>query len=180
MADEQKEPWVNQMALATVILAVCATFSTFKGGGYSSQALINQAMASDQWSFYQAKSLKQHLHEITLEQLKLQAVGWAPGSPSAEAYAKSIAKYEEQAARYESEKKAIQQKAETLEAQREESKRHGKPFGIAVIFLQVAILLNSIAGLLKKKVVWWTAIPVGLVGLACFADGFFAFLPFLG
>lgn len=179
MADEQKEPWVNQMALATVILAVCATFSTFKSGGYSSQALISQAMASDQWSFYQAKSLKQHLHEITLDQLKLQAVAWAPGSASADAYAKSIVKYEEQAARYDGEKKDIQHKAEALEAQRDELKRHGKPFGIAIIFLQVAILLNSIAGLLKKKSVWWLAIPVGLVGLTCFADGFVSFLPFL-
>lgn len=179
MADEQKEPWVNQMALATVILAVCATFSTFKSGGYSSQALISQAMASDQWSFYQAKSLKQHLHETTLDQLRLQAVSWAPGSPSADAYNKSIAKYEEQATRYEGEKKDIQKKAEALEVQRDELKRHGKPFGIAIIFLQVAILLNSIAGLLKKKPVWWLAIPVGLVGLACFADGFFSFLPFL-
>ena len=32
MAEEQKEPWVNRMALATVVLAVCATLSTFKGG----------------------------------------------------------------------------------------------------------------------------------------------------
>lgn len=33
MADEAKELWLNKMALATVILAVCATLSTFKGGG---------------------------------------------------------------------------------------------------------------------------------------------------
>jgi hypothetical protein len=94
-------------------------------------------------------------------------------------YAKSIAKYEEQAARYDSEKKAVQKTAEALETQRDEFKRHAKPFGIAIIFLQVAILLNSIAGLLKKKPVWWLAIPVGLVGLTCFVDGFFWFVPFL-
>ena len=52
MAEEQKEPWLNRMALATVILAVCATLSTFKGGSYSTQSVINQALASDQWSFY--------------------------------------------------------------------------------------------------------------------------------
>lgn len=32
MVEEQKEHWLNQMALATVILAVCATLSTFRGG----------------------------------------------------------------------------------------------------------------------------------------------------
>ena len=41
MADEKKEPWLNFLALTTVILAVCATFSTFKGGGYSVQAQFN-------------------------------------------------------------------------------------------------------------------------------------------
>ena len=55
MAEEIKEPWLNKMALATVILAVCATLSTFKGGGYSTQSVISQALASDQWSFYRRK-----------------------------------------------------------------------------------------------------------------------------
>ncbi len=35
MAEEKKEKWLNYLALATVILAVCATLSTFKGGGFS-------------------------------------------------------------------------------------------------------------------------------------------------
>ncbi len=29
MAEEKKEPWLNYLALATVILAGCATLSTF-------------------------------------------------------------------------------------------------------------------------------------------------------
>jgi hypothetical protein len=33
MAEEKKETWLNYLALTTVILAVCATLSTFKGGG---------------------------------------------------------------------------------------------------------------------------------------------------
>ena len=46
---------------------------------------------------------------------------------------------------------------------------------MAVIFLQVAVLLNSIAGLMRMKRIWWCDIPVGLVGLTFFADGFFLF-----
>ena len=30
MADEKKEPWLNLLALTTVILAVCATLATFR------------------------------------------------------------------------------------------------------------------------------------------------------
>lgn len=89
------------------------------------------------------------------------------------AYTKKINEYKDSSARYESEKKQIEIKARELETLRDNAKKHGRPFGITVIFLQVAILLNSIAGLLKIKRIWWLSIPVGLTGVAFFANGFF-------
>jgi hypothetical protein len=94
MAEEKKEPWLNRMALATVILAVCATLSTFKGGSYSTLSVISQTLASDQWAFYQAKSTKQHLHELQVDQFRLQAMALPPDSPAATAYAKKIEDYQ--------------------------------------------------------------------------------------
>ncbi|MES2114775.1 MAG: DUF4337 domain-containing protein [Pseudomonadota bacterium] len=176
MAEEIKEPWLNRMALATVILAVCATLSTFKGGGYSTQSVISQALASDQWAFYQAKSTKQHLYELQAEQLKLQALALPKDNPAHAAYAEKEAQYRAAIGRYAGEKQEIQTRAHELEQQRDAAKQHGKPFGIAVIFLQVSILLNSIAGLMKAKRIWWASIPVGLAGLACFANGFLMFV----
>ena len=73
------------------------------------------------------------------------------------------------------EKVEIKAKAEELETTRDQARAHSKPFGLAVIFLQVAILLSSIAGLLKKKLVWYAALPVGAVGLVFFANGFLVF-----
>ncbi len=175
MAEERKEPWLNYMALATVILAVCATLSTFKGGSYSTQSVINQAQASDQWAYYQAKSTKQHLHQLQLELLELQAMALPHGSRIENAYTRKIEDYRSKVDVYEKEKKQIEAKARELEDARDEAKRHNKPFGMAVMFLQVAILLNSIAGLMRKKQVWWAAMPVGLIGLVFFLDGFFSF-----
>jgi hypothetical protein len=97
-----------------------------------------------------------------------------PGGPIADAYAKKIEDYQATIGRYEQEKKQIEAKARELESERDDAKRHNKPFGMAVMFLQVAILLNSISGLLKVKRIWWTSIPVGLVGVGFFLDGFFA------
>lgn len=172
MSEEKKEPWINHMALATVILAVCATLSTFKGGSYSTQSVINQALASDQWAYYQAKSTKLHLYEIDTDMLVLQASALPKGNPAIPAFNAKIADYQAQAGRYTAEKAAIQAKAQAYELQRDLAKTHGKPFGMAVMFLQVAILLNSIAGLMKAKRIWWASIPVGLAGVAFFADGF--------
>jgi hypothetical protein len=176
MAEEKKESWLNWMSLATVILAVCATLSTFKGGGYSTQSVISQAMASDQWAFYQAKKTKMHLYELQVDQMRLQVMTLPAKGEAAAAYLAKIADYEKQIAKYQTEQNEISAKAQGLEKQRDDAKRHGRPFGYAVIFLQVAILLNSIAGLLKMKRVWWVAIPVGLVGVLFFADGFLMFL----
>jgi Domain of unknown function (DUF4337) len=58
MAEEKKEAWLNYLALMTVIFAVCATLSTFKGGGYSTRSVMSQSQASDEWAFYQSKSIK--------------------------------------------------------------------------------------------------------------------------
>jgi len=175
MVDEKKEPWLNHMALVTVILAVCATLSTFKGGGYSTQSVINQTQASDQWAFYQAKSTKQHLHELQVTQFQLQVMTLPANSPAAAAYAKKAEEYLVEIERYNAEKKEIEVAARELEKKRDDAKLHGKPFGIAVMFLQVAILLNSIASLMKAKKIWWTALPVGLAGLVYFVNGFFLF-----
>jgi len=87
-----------------------------------------------------------------------------------------IADYKKKTDKYEKEKAEIQEKAKQLEGIRDETQIHSRAFGVAVIYLQIAILRSSIAGLLKKKVVWYGGIAVGLVGLVYFANGFFVFL----
>jgi hypothetical protein len=175
MAEEQKEPWLNWLALTTVVLAVCATLATFKGGGFSTRSVMSQTRASDQWSFYQAKSIKGYIYEMQKEKLELELKGMSAKSPQAEEYRAKIDDYAKKVAKYEGEKAAIQKEAKTFEAVRDEAQRHGQAFGIAVIFLQIAILLSSIAALLKKKPVWLLGLAVGIVGIVSFVNGFLLF-----
>ena len=58
MADEPREKWLNWLALTTLIFSAAATLASFKGGGYSGTAMMEQNMASDKWAYYQAKSIK--------------------------------------------------------------------------------------------------------------------------
>jgi hypothetical protein len=178
MSEEKKEPWLNYLALTTVILAVCATLSTFKGGGYSTKSVISQAQASDQWAYFQAKGIKANLYEIQKENLQLQmAVLDAASSPAKLApYQAAMAKYEQKIEKYTKEKAEIEKVARDLEEQRDDAKKHGQPFGFAVILLQIAILLCSIAALMKKRVLWYLGMPVGIGGLVFFANGFLLFM----
>ncbi len=179
MAEEKKEKWMNYLAMTTVIFAVAATLSTFKGGGYGSRALLNQTNASDQWAFYQAKGIKSSLTSNQKDNLELQKELLTLASHSKEdltKYDERITHYKEEIKRYEEEKATIKAKAEAFEKDRNDCQEHSKQFGLAVIFLQVTILLSSIAGLLKKKPVWYLSLGIGLVGLIFFANGFFLFL----
>jgi hypothetical protein len=175
MADDKKDPWLNLLALTTVIFAVCATLATFKGGGYSTKTVLNQAMASDQWAYYQAKGIKGNLYEVEALRLKRE-IELAPKAalPLLE---KSLADVEKKVAKYDGEKADISKKATGYEEAKADAQKHGAPFGLAVIFLQIAILLSSIAALLKKQPVYWAGLAVGLVGLVYFVNGFYLFFP---
>jgi hypothetical protein len=177
MAEEKKEQWLNYLALSTVILAVCATLSTFKGGGYSTRSVMSQTQASDQWAFFQAKSIKSYIYEMQKDKLELElnAMGAKAPRPADEEYRKKIADYGRKIAKYEGEKDAIQKKAIMFEQVRDDAQKHGQAFGIAVIFLQIAILLSSIAALIKKKPVWVLGMAIGLAGIVCFVNGFLLF-----
>ncbi len=178
MAEEKKERWLNYLALTTVIFAVCATLSTFKGGSFSTRSVLSQTQASDQWSFYQAKSIKGYLYELQKEkmELELKNVGQKALKTTIDEYEKKIESYSQKIKKYEVEKEKIQSDAKGFEKTRDDAQQHQKAFGIAVIFLQIAILLSSVAALLKKKPLWFVSLGAGVVGLVYFANGFLLFM----
>ena len=174
MAAEVKERWLNYLSATTVIIAVCATLSTFKGGGYSTRAILNQSKASDQWSYYQAKGIKSYLYEIQIDNLKATLHQGKDSTGNAAIQAR-INQYKQKIDKYASEKKDIEKQAKEFEGIRDDSRKHSDFFGIAVIFLQVGILLSSIAALIRKKILWYISVGMGLIGIIYFVNGFFLF-----
>jgi len=177
MADEKKEPWLNYLALTTIIFAVAATLSTFKGGGYSTRSMLSQEQASNKWSYFQSKSLKLYLYETQKDVLELDTKSMKKEDALViDAYNKKILEYEQSIKRYEKEKADIKKEAEHLESLRDEAQKHSQVFGMAVIFLQISILISSIAALIKRKYLWFIGIGVGAVGLIYFINGFLLIL----
>lgn len=179
MAEEKKEKWLNYLALSTVLIAVCATLSTFKGGGYGSKALMHQTSAANQWSYYQSKSIKSYIFENQKDNLELQRDLLTESPRSAEVsaeYQTKIDNYASKLKQYEADKADIKAKAEAFEKERDVCQAHSSAFGIAVIFLQIAILLSSVAALIKKKILWILSMGVGVVGVIYFLNGFMLFM----
>ncbi|MBI5639651.1 MAG: DUF4337 domain-containing protein [Nitrospirae bacterium] len=178
MAEEKKEKWLNYLALTTVIFAVCATLSTFKGGNFSTLAVMTQSKASDQWAYYQSKSIKGYIYEIQKEKLELElkALGQKASKDLTEEYGSKLGSYEKKIKKYDEEKAKIEKDARDFEMVRDGAQKHSKAFGMAVIFLQIAILLSSISALMKKKLLWLFGLLVGAAGVVYFANGFLLFI----
>lgn len=177
--EEKKETWLSYCALITVLLALGATLSTLRMGSYTNRSILRQTQASDQWAFYQSKSIKGYLYELQKDKLELELMLLESTAPrdAADKHNKFIQTYAKQLKKYQAEKAEIRKEAESLEAQRDQAIKHGQAFGVAVIWFQLAILLSSIAALMKKPTVWAVGLVLGAVGLLFFLNGFFLFLP---
>ena len=118
-----------------------------------------------------------YLNENQKENFEMQMLSVPKNNPELGlAYRSRIDKYKTKVKKYENEKEVIKKEAIALELARDEAQVHSKTFGEAVIFLQIAILLSSIAALVKKKYLWYIATILGIIGVILFADGFFLFI----
>jgi hypothetical protein len=169
VADE-KQQWVQWVALTTTVLAVSAAISSLKGGSYSTQVQLKNTQEANRWAFYQSKSLKQNLAELERESMAVLA--FEARTPEGRSQAEgSLARARAEAQRYEKEKAEIRIEAERLAAEQAELKRHGGSFGVAVMLLQIAIMMSSVGALIKKPVMWYVGLAFGVAGLGYMANG---------
>lgn len=156
---------INQIAMFTAVIATVGAIFAYMGGAtqanaglYKNNAAIKKTEASNQWNYFQAKSTKQSLAEVSRD--------LAP-TPS------DRARYEAKIDRYEKEKKEIQAQAEKIEAEaREWDKKSDDQMHLhhrwaqATTALQVSIALAAIALLTKKKWLEVGMFGVGAIGVA--------------
>jgi len=158
-----KDKWVQIGTIATTVLAVCAAISALKGGGFSTKAQITTTQASNQWSYYQSKSIKQTIIKSEFD------IMTALGKKDSD---QKIKFYNDEIARYEKEKTEIKQQAEQLDKKIETYRRYSGNFGLAVMLLQIAIMLNSVGILLKRQPLWYIGLGFGVLGIIYMFLGF--------
>lgn len=140
--------------------------------GYSTQVQLMTTQENDKWSYYQAKSVKQHLTEMELDLFKLELLKNDAAAIKEQIQGK-IKFLADNIARYDKEKAATKAEVEALSANQGVLKRHGGNFGLSVMFFQIAIMLSAIGSLLKQKSAWVFGLVIGAMGLAYLINGFF-------
>lgn len=171
--NKEKKTWQDKIptfiAVTTLLLAACATLTAFKAGGYGNRMVLAQSQASDQWAFYQAKSIKETQYQI---QHDAMAAAWTPEMRT-EAVNKQLANFDKEISRYKQEKDDIAQKAKELEAERDTARKYNTVYGQALMFLQVGILLSSLASINKVYGYWYAGTACGVIGIGLFLYAMF-------
>ena len=162
---EKRDSWTKYVSLWMIIIAVFAAFATQKGAGFSSatikqlnEATFNQAQASDQWAFFQAKGIKQSLYERELE----QHVG--AKAPTDTLLVAKVRKYD-------TEKKGISATAVGFEKARDQARigstlsaDRARKLGLAATLFQIAIALGGVCMVMKMKSLWFASMVPGVAG----------------
>lgn len=142
-AEEKKERWTLYVAISTALMAVFAAIAGLLAGHHSNEALIEQIKASDQWAFYQAKSIKSEIRS-------LQPANFSPDTKSPE----QIKKEEDD----------IRSKAEQSEKASEMHLQKHILLARSVTLLQISIAISAIAILTRKRFLWIAGMLIAIAG----------------
>ncbi len=177
MSETKNEKWMTYVALSTAIMAVLAAITTLYMGKYSSKAILMQGQETNQWSYYQAKSIKSYLYEIQIELLELERLEGESKARKINStqFDKAQTRYKEAVKRYDKEKVEIKAKGDELAKQKVIAQERGGNYAYALIFLQIGLMLSSIAALTKKKMLWYFGMIVTVGWAFFFLDAIFLF-----
>ncbi len=160
-AEEKKERWTMHVALSTAIIAVLAAIAGLYGNHHANEAMLDQIKESDQWAYYQSKSIKAEITKST-EQI-LIAVGKTLPPES-----------EDKKKKYEEEKIELQKKATEAHESSESHMHKHIVLSRAVTIFQIAVALSAVAILTRRKLVWYGSMALAAAGCVFLVMGFLA------
>ena len=175
-AAEHRSRWLMYLSFCTALIAVFAAIAALESGTYSNEALMQkndallaQSKASDEWAYYQAKSVKATVYA-------------AQAAASKQTNPEVAAKDEAEALRYGTEEQEISKTAKEFESEvkkdtelSNKSMEHHHRFAYAVTMFQISIALAAVSALSRQKTVWYAGLLVGFIGLLYFANGFWLY-----
>lgn len=160
---EARDSWTKYVSLTLVCLAVLTAIATLKGGGFTTRTLkelneatFQQAHASDQWAFFQAKSIKQNLYEIEGDLTPKDA-----DAKAVEKVKAKVEKYGKEKDEIMKDAKAHEKKRDAARAAADEVARLGREMGMAITFFQISVALGGICLIVKKKWLWFASLGLG-------------------
>jgi hypothetical protein len=165
-AEKAKEnPSLAPISVTMAILAVCVAVVSLMGHRAHTEELLFQNRATDQWAYYQAKNIRRNSYAMGVDLLSL---GNFKDNPQAD---KVREKYGQEVERYTKEQAEIEDEAKNLEKESATEQKHANRFDLGEVFLEIALVITSLALLSGKRAFWFLGIASGLTGLVIAATG---------
>jgi hypothetical protein len=175
-----KDKFKQRAAILIAVLAMILAITALGGSNAGKEAVNNNVFASNYYSFFQAKNMRQTSYQIAADQIDLAWLNDTALPDAAKAALKAKAEnYRKTVARYESEpetgegKKELIQRAKEFEAKRDHALKQDPYFDYAEALLQIAIVLVSVS--IVAEIGWLVAIGglLGVIGTLLTINGFF-------
>lgn len=157
-AHASREVWISWVALSSALLAGFAAVSALLAGHHANEAMVDQIHSSDQWSYYQAKSIKATVLGTKIDLIK------AMGKPV-------TASDEQKLVQYRKDQEQITEQAEEKAKAAESHLAHHTIFAKAVTLFQVAIAVAAISALTKRRRFFMVGLLFGFGGLVFLIQG---------
>ncbi len=146
-------PSLAPVSLTMAVLAVLVAVASLLGHRAHTEEVVLQALASDQWAYYQAKNIRQHEDELFVANNGAGVAGDVRE------------KYTQEAERYKKDKDEIQEKARELEKEVALERKRADRYDLAEVFLEIGLVITSITLLSGKRIFWHLGIGISVVGL---------------
>jgi len=160
-AEHAKDPFDKRVAGTMAALAAIMAIVSVTGHILTTEELLNQQKANDQWAYYQAKSIRRYNSEVARDLF------------AAMKFPEKSEQYTKNAEKYRKDDEEIQAEATKLE---QESEHHGKQamrLHFGEVFLEISIVFASLAILTKRSLVWLVSIAIGAAGAVVAATSYF-------
>jgi uncharacterized protein DUF4337 len=160
-AHMSEEKWISWVALSTAVLAALAAVASLLASENVNEAMISQIQSSDQWAFFQAKSIKATVLKTKFDLLKAEG--------------KEVKKEdEEKIGEYGKEQAEIKEIAEHKQKESEEHLQKHVKLGRGVTMFQIAIAVAAISALTKRRAFWYVGLAFGAIGIFFLAHALLA------
>jgi membrane-bound lytic murein transglycosylase B len=161
------DPSNKKVALLIAVLALVLAFAETLGKAAQTSALANHIEASNLWSFFQAKTIRQTTIRTAAQEMEAQFGNRAP-----EAVTKQVEAWKKTVERYESEpetnegRKELMARAKEKEGKRDRATAAYHHYELSSVAVQIAIVLASAQIITGVAALLWIAYALGAIGLA--------------
>ncbi|HEY1289110.1 MAG TPA: DUF4337 domain-containing protein [Burkholderiales bacterium] len=166
------DPSNKKVALQIAVLALVLAFSETLGKAAQTNALSLNIEASNLWSFFQAKTIRQTVIRTAAEQTAL-AGNSEEAKKQVEAWRKTAQRYQTEPETGEG-RDELMARAKEAEKKRDRSMAAYHQYELASAAVQIAIVLASAAIVTGAMALAWIGAGLGAVGVAFCLIGFFA------